>query len=184
MFWKAARQSAQLKGERYEGAIIIEAVWHKVSAATEVQREDNLVMPKILRDRHHLLQVLARDGEDELIITMLLGRKAPHAEAEVANRKVLTAYVQGDALDDNAGAKTFIAKFSAQQVQAFVTQVNDTNALHQGARPLVPGLLLLQTVAENCDARSVQMRFSVPVFADEQVTIRLLPEKKNVQMRK
>lgn len=174
MFLKAARQSARLKGERYEGAIIIEATWRKVRDIALQKREKDIAMPKILLDKHNLLKIRACDGEDELIVTMLLGRKAPQVHADVAKKKELTAFVQRDAFGAET-EKSLQLSFSAQQVQKFVTQVNDTNSLHTGDKPLVPGLLLLQSVVEHLpEAQSVKMRFSVPIFADEQVSVRVL----------
>lgn len=175
MFWKAARQSARLKGERFEGAVIVEAIWRRsVANVSDEDRED--VLPKILLDRHHLLKTRSCDGTDILDVTMLLGRKAPESNEKTAQKKELTAFVE---CTEKILNEKISLQFSAQQVYDFVTLVNDTNPLHQRKNPLVPGLLLLQKVIELVpQAQQVTMRFSLPVFADETVTIKICPEVK------
>lgn len=174
MFGKAARQLTRLKGKRYEGAVIAEAIWQHAPMKAEAN-EQKETLPEILRDKHCLLQLRAHDGADMLIVTMLLGRKAPQAKKDKSRKQELTAYVQGEALSQ--AAKSFSFVFSAQQVHEFCTAVQDTNILHQGDKPLVPGLLLLQNVVKQLPkARRIRMRFSVPVFANETVTIKICQE--------
>ena len=60
-------------------------------------------------------------------------------------------------------------QFSAAEIKDFVRQVGDTNRIHQGDCPVVPGLLLLKAVMDKYPDRDVELRFHQAVFAAETV---------------
>ena len=60
--------------------------------------------------------------------------------------------------------------FTTADVRAFVQAVDDTNPLHEGERPLVPGLLIMETVLKRLDdCKKLSMKFTMPVFAGQKV---------------
>ena len=66
--------------------------------------------------------------------------------------------------------------FSAEEVHAFVEDVGDTNPLHAGDAPLVPGLEILEASLsreEICRAARVELRFHGASFAGEMVSVQV-----------
>ena len=60
--------------------------------------------------------------------------------------------------------------FSKQEISEFVEKAGDRNPLHQGAHPIVPGLLLLERLLGDAAFRRcgrMQLRFRHPAFAEE-----------------
>ena len=55
MFRDLARMTAQLKGLRYEGALIGRAIWERRSGDTEG-------VPRVLRDQHGVMELMAADA--------------------------------------------------------------------------------------------------------------------------
>ena len=51
-------------------------------------------------------------------------------------------------------------RFSAEEVAAFISETNDDNEIHRGARPIVPGFLLAETLLERFgDCKKIRLRF-------------------------
>lgn len=160
MFRDLARMTASLKGPRYEGALIAKAVWEREHDAGAGMR--------ILRDCHGLLEVMAFDDSGRLTLTMLLGRPAPsRPSGRLARSRSLKLLVDGEP----ASAHLSLC-FSAESVYAFVQSVGDTNALHAGPKPLVPGLAILETALQGiAPVRRAELRFRGASFAGETIEL-------------
>lgn len=157
MFRNLARMTASLKGPRYEGALIAKAVWERGHDAGKGMR--------ILRDHHGLLEVMASDESGRLTLTLLLGRPAPARVVE--GGRGLTLLVDGEP----APAHLSLC-FSAESVHAFVQSVGDTNALHAGPVPLVPGLAILEAALQGiAPVRRAELRFRGASFAGETIEL-------------
>lgn len=187
MFRDLAKCTAQLKGGRYDGAVISTVVWENMPGAES--RE-----PEVLVDRHKMLRVRAVDASGRLTITMLLGRSAPLPAANGAGSvKLATTVVPAG---DTAGANATAAReqaadlpatlprelefsFTAAEILDFVTAIDDTNPLHRAeflSPPLVPGLAIVERILAACDAGRVQslaMKFTAPSFAGDNICVTL-----------
>lgn len=162
MFRDLARMTASLKGARYEGALIGRAVWQRRRGRVG----DGL---HILRDHHGLLDIVAADDSGELRLTILLGRRAPQRDERA--RRPLQMLAEG--VPDEMQLSFC---FSAEEVHAFVEDVGDTNPLHAGDAPLVPGLEILEASLsreEICRAARVELRFHGASFAGEMVLVQV-----------
>ena len=62
-----------------------------------------------------------------------------------------------------------MVSFSQEEIQAFVTDTGDTNPIHQGEHPCVPGFLILKWLLQNGMAAQgrVQIRYRSPLYAQE-----------------
>ena len=165
MFRDLARMTASLKGARYEGALIGRAVWQRRRG----RAGDGL---HILRDHHGLLEVVATDDSGELRLTMLLGRRAPQGN-DPARRAGRPLQILAEGVPDEIQLSFC---FSAEEVHAFVEDVGDTNPLHAGDAPLVPGLEILEAALsreEICRAARVELRFHGASCAGEMVSVQV-----------
>jgi len=95
MFRDLARTTAALKGKRYEGAVIAAVRWRRG------RFECQIGMPEIQKGRHGLCVLRAADESGELMLTLLLGRQAPQAEAGQPPR-VLQAVARGQGIRPSA----------------------------------------------------------------------------------
>lgn len=198
MFRDLARVTARLKGSRFEGAVIAAAEWFQLGADANVESvfdASGCAEPVILSDRHGLMRMRAFDASGTLTLTLLLGRTAPRID--VIRECRLTAVVDvncdyrlndpagvnGDSRlsdsDDSARTDAVRLRFSAAEVYAFVTSVNDTNMLHRTGRPLVPGLMIMEKLLSRPEldgCSRIRMKFTCPVFSDQDVWIDLVKE--------
>ena len=69
--------------------------------------------------------------------------------------------------------------FSKSEIFSFVSDTGDSNPIHQGEHPVVPGLLILEKLILDF-MRSFGIRFRTPLYADEPV--RLVPHKASGRM--
>ena len=100
---------------------------------------------------------------------MLLGRRAPQRDERA--RRPLQMLAEG--VPDEMQLSFC---FSAEEVHAFVEDVGDTNPLHAGDAPLVPGLEILEAALsreEICRAARVELRFHGASFAGEMVSVQV-----------
>ncbi len=164
VFRDLARCTARLKGARYEGAVIAAAEWTREGNGAELAAG---VMPDILVDRHRMMRVRAADTSGTLVITMLLGRKAPGVRT--AEDGVLHLAAEADG---RAGGDVTMA-FTQEDVRAFVHAIDDTNPLHEGVRPLVPGLLIMKKLLSLKSCKTLHMRFTVPIFVEQEVVVHI-----------
>lgn len=160
-----ARMTAQLKGPRYEGALIGRIIWERRPGDTGGKMQ-------VLRDQHGLLEVAAADLSGRLTLVMMLGHAAPARSGKGSHKeRPLTLRVDGPLPE---GPLSF--SFSAEEVHDFVRAVGDTNSLHTGEEPVVPGLLIFETALRHPALAGVsraEMRFHGAFFAGETVEIRL-----------
>jgi len=163
MFRDLARMTAQLKGPRYEGALIGRAVWERRPGDTKGR-------PEVLRDVHGLMEVMAADASGRLTLVMMLGHAAPvpkgSAGDAVHRLRLLAA--------GSAASAVISLCFSAQDVHDFVRAVGDTNPLHAGPHPVVPGLAILEAALAHpalAGAGRAELRFRGASFAGDTIEV-------------
>ena len=169
MFRDLARCTARLKGERYEGAVIAAAKWQK--GGMPGRMADGL--PDILAGRHGMMTVQAADESGTVAIKMLLFRRAPTVRM-VGEGGILRL----EARVEGVAARNVRLRFTAEDVRSFVRDVNDTNALHGGEKPLVPGLLIMERLLKQMEfitCRKVLLKYTMPVFAGQEVVVHSAP---------
>ena len=147
-----ARMLSTLRGDEYQGSVIARASWRRSSS----NGKTGLFIRKTGR---HFQQLecccAAEDGrQEQLGVTLMLGGEPPLRKESRADTSVQTGVSQ---------------QFSAAEIKTFVRQVGDTNRIHQGDCPVVPGLLLLKAVLDQYPDRDVELRFHQAVFAAETV---------------
>ncbi|WP_294158943.1 hypothetical protein [uncultured Selenomonas sp.] len=163
MFRDLARCTARLKGARYDGAVIAAATWSRQGNGAALEAD---TMPTILLDCHRMIRVQATDTSGTLTLTMLLGRKAPSVRE--ADHGVLQLTAEADGVEQG----DVRLMFTADEVRSFVHDVDDTNPLHEGTRPLVPGLLMMETLLKRLDdCKKLSMKFTTPTFVGQEVEI-------------
>lgn len=151
-----ARELSGLKGERYMGAEIAELLWCRILA--EGSREPL----RVLSERHGVLVVEVRGSEETLKVTMLLRQPGQQGPA--------SAMGNGAGIQEELKEHAVWHVFSREEISEFVEKAGDRNPLHQGVRPIVPGLLLLERLlgdAAFCGCVRMQLRFRHPAFAEE-----------------
>lgn len=148
-----ARKLSMLQGERYAGAFIIEAVWRKGSPGNP---QEPL---RILRDCHGFFTVEVWDSRWTLTVTMLLNHRKRSIPPRVIPRPCQAVETE-----------RIWHVFSAGEVTEFIAQAGDTNALHKGEHPVVPGLLMLERLLADerfRDCSRLQMKFRQAAFAGD-----------------
>ncbi|MBQ9377231.1 MAG: hypothetical protein IJU05_05485 [Schwartzia sp.] len=164
MLRELSRILAQLKGERFTGGLIAKAVWRRGDEGPEGLN--------VLRDRKTTVVACARIGDTTLTTTMLLGRLAS-PDASPTDVAADLAKKSAEDVGAEGGARPWHT-FTAEEIAAFVHDVNDVNVIHEGARPVVPGLILLEELLDTLgygDVSELSMRFMVPAFAGEPLTL-------------
>lgn len=157
------RMGTVIQGATYEGAILTQVTWKNEAGNTHDQAE-------ILQKTRHFLQLKTADASGTLIFDMLLGHSAPHKRENAPQSAQLTAEIRTASLLPH----DLTLCFSAQDILNFTQIVHDTNSLHQGVKPLVPGMLLFQHVwqaTQVAQIQSLRLRFTMPVFAEQEVII-------------
>ena len=147
-----ARNLSKLKGDRYLGALIIEAVWRRESHGEP--RE----MPRLLCRSRRFLTAETWSRSESLAVTMLLG---------CGSKAVCRAVPPHGHLPD---AEDIWRIFSTEEISEFIKQTGDTNPLHQGARPVVPGLLILESLLTEegfLGCSIVRVKFRQAAFAGD-----------------
>lgn len=104
-----------------------------------------------VRTRRNAATVTVSNATGTLVMTLLAGAPHPHAErAETIPQSALPW-----------------RSFSADEVHAFVAAMEDTNPIHQGDYPVVPGYQMLTAwLQEHRDVVSCDMRFHHAVKSD------------------
>ena len=65
---------------------------------------------------------------------------------------------------------TFWKKFSASEVEEFIRDVDDDNEIHRGARPIVPGFLIVEALLNDrrlIERKKIRLRFKQFTTVDE-----------------
>ena len=159
MLREVSRILAQLKGERFMGGLIAKAVWRR---GGEIKEAEGLT---VLRDRKDTVIACGRSGDTALTLTMLLGRFDPkELEKEIEAARAEAA--------KEAPAEMGLPwhTFTPGEVAEFVRAVNDVNTIHQGEKPVVPGLLILEQMLRTPtykEARQLTLKFVRPAFSGE-----------------
>lgn len=137
-FRELARSLSCLQGGRFAGAVIMRADWQ----VTDGERGPSPGL-QVLKDRHGLFMVRCVVDNEVLSVTMLLGRQA----------------------ENSFDLSTW--RVAATDILAFTADVGDTNWIHQGERPVIPGLLLMEKLLAKCPAatRQLSLRFYHAMFA-------------------
>ena len=100
-----------------------------------------------VRTRRNAATVTVSDTTGTLVMTLLAGAPHPHEE-------------HTEAIPQNASPWR---SFSADEVHAFVDAMDDTNPIHQGNCPVVPGYQMLTAWLQDHRAVvSCDMRFHLP----------------------
>lgn len=157
------RMGTVIQGTTYEGAILTQVTWENKSGDTHNQAA-------ILQKTSRFLQLKTADASGTLIFDMLLGHSAPRKRENAPQIAQLTAEIQSASTLPH----DLTLCFSAQDILDFTQIVHDTNSLHQGTKPLVPGMLLFQhawQAAQDGQMQSLRLRFTMPVFAEQEVII-------------
>lgn len=141
---------AGLQGERYCGAVIMRAEWWK-----SCETEQVLPGRKILQDRHGLMTVRCCCRQEILQVTMLLGHE----------RERLSVHARSKSVGGLPHAEP--CNISVAEVREFTAAVGDTNAIHQGQNPIIPGLLLMERLLErqSDSEKKLSLRFVHAMFA-------------------
>lgn len=135
---------ASLRGERLERAVIVRAEW---SSGHETAGDAACT---VLKDRHELVTVCCRTDKEQLLVTMLCGR--PKRQNEAAGQ---SAEAVGNML------------FTADAICSFVQAVGDTNRIHQGTCPVIPGMMLMEALLAGLPAgtKTLRIRFLHAAYA-------------------
>ena len=163
MLREVSRILAQLKGERFMGGLIAKAVWRR---GGEMKEPEGLT---VLRDRKDTVIACGRVGEISLTLTMLLGRFDP----KDLKKEIEAARAEAAKEEAPTSGKPWHT-FTPGEVAEFVQAVNDVNTIHQGEKPVVPGLLILERLLQTPgyeDASSLTLKFIRPAFSGEALTI-------------
>ncbi len=163
MLREVSRILAQLKGERFMGGLIAKAVWRQ---GGEMKEPEGLT---VLRDRRDTVVACGRIGDTSLTLTMLLGRFNP----KDIEKEIAAARAEAAKEAPGTGGRPWHT-FTPQEVAEFVRAVNDVNTIHQGERPVVPGLLILEQLLQTSDykgASNLTLKFVRPAFSGEALTI-------------
>ena len=139
-----AKITAKLKDGKYDGVMIIKARWERIECNDSYE-------PDIVKETKRMLVCQACYHNQRLSTTMLLN----------------------PAMDNTLPAGDFPKEamnscwhtFTRQEVLDFVEAVGDTNPIHRTEQPVVPGLLLLETIKaglpENLDVLELSFRNAV-----------------------
>ena len=141
---------AGLQGERYRGAVIMRAEWWKQSGQGPL-----VPAREILQDRHGLMTVRCCCQQEVLQVTMLLGHVQKKTQAVPQSE---SKWLLPDAE---------VVAISAMEIREFTAAVGDTNAIHQGQNPIIPGLLLMERLLNRQadDRRKLSLRFVHAMFS-------------------
>jgi len=138
---------SKLQGKRWEGAIITRAKWRRRDNAEASK------LPEVLANRHGMVKIRCRGFGEELMVMLLCHHAISTAD------KILAANREAE-----QGEELF---FPVETIRQYTAEVQDTNYLHQGDNPVVPGLLILERMLESCPAavQNISLRFSCAAYA-------------------
>lgn len=142
-----ARITAKVKGKQYDGAMIIKAVWQK----EDLPDNDE---PEIIKENRKMLVCKAVYHGESLNVTMLLNYDG-------TVKKVIKNHNEYDI--------KLCQSFTLEDVWEFVDSVGDTNPIHQGNQPVVPGLLLMEYIKNKLptSVKKLELSFRNAIFANE-----------------
>ncbi len=160
-----AKILSELQGDEYIGSVIGGIVFRSCG-------EGPLGMT-ILRKTAGFCKVSCRgcisENYYEMEVTILLkGRRQPEKETGA----LAVANDTGIKNEKDFGTslnKDSVMSFSDDEVHEFVSDVGDTNYIHQGPNPIVPGMEILEFLYRNNPSEKINLRFRYPVRAGEKI---------------
>lgn len=142
-----AKITAKVKGKQYDGAMIIKAVWKKEALPDNDE-------PEIIKENRKMLVCKAVYNGESLTVTMLLNYGGT---------------VKNIIKNNNEYNIKLRQSFTREDVLDFVESVGDTNPIHQGNQPIVPGLLLMEYIKNNLpiSLTKLELSFRNAIFVNE-----------------
>ncbi len=159
-----AKILSELQGDEYIGSVIGGIVFRSCG-------EGPLGMT-ILRKTAGFCKVSCRgcisENYYEMEVTILLkGRRQPEKSETISAAEDEAIKTDGS-LEISMNQDTPIC-FSDDEVHEFVSDVGDTNYIHQGPNPIVPGMEILEFLYLNKPSEKINLRFRHPVRAGEKI---------------
>lgn len=157
-----AKVLSELKGDEYIGSVIGGIVLRECG-------EGPLGL-EILRKTAGFCKVSCRccmkEKYYEMEVTILLKGRPKKERAETSLR------AEPEKTQDEPEPKInkdFSLSFTDDEVHEFVSDVGDTNDIHQGEKPIVPGMEILEYLCLNNSWEKINLRFRHPVRAGETI---------------
>ena len=133
----------------YKSFVIIEATFRRGTFEAGVE---------ILKNHASMALLRARSLEAELLVKMI----RPRREIKPAlGLRVLSS-------------EKIWRIFTAQEISSFVEEIGDRNQIHQLNPPIVPALLILETICAAVQKNFVKLKFKNFVTAGEPLTLRVV----------
>lgn len=95
----------------------------------------------------------------------------PSAELTLYAMKYVNTRSEKKIPPDNIRKYSDTISFSKDMINKYLTASGDTNPIHFGAKPIVPGLLMLSEILNQFPVSDVSVRFYHSVFADENIYV-------------
>lgn len=151
---KLIRALSEFNGPTYDGAVMARAVIKASSLKAETYGTRPI---KLAPPRMGIIE--AYGGDDTLTVTLLrpLVRAEGEMPEEVPQGEKLVSFV----IDKNA-------------INAYLDAVDDTNSIHRGEHPVVPGLCMVKRLWQELKKPlpvNWDVKFKMPAFADEVIDV-------------
>ena len=116
---------------------------------------------EILKTHAAMILIRVRSSEAELLIKMIRPRKEIQA---TFGSRIQTA-------------EKIWRVFTASEVSEFTAAVGDQNKIHQFNPPIVPGLLILETICATFPTKSFKVKFKNFITAGEPLSLQVVENK-------
>ena len=115
---------------------------------------------EILKNHAAMILIRVSSSEAELLIKMIRPRKKISATfgSRIQSEKIWRI-------------------FTASEVSDFAEAVGDKNKIHQLKPPIVPGLLILETICAAFEANSIKLKFKNFITAGEPLSLQVVGNK-------
>ena len=151
---KLIRALSEYNGPTYDGAVMAKAAIR----ATDLSNGEYLTRPvKMAPPRMGVMEAY-REGAASLTVTLLrpLVRAGEMPEVVPQGEKLLSLVIDKD------------------EINAYLDAVNDTNSIHRGDNPVVPGLCMVERLWRELDKPmplNWDVKFKMPAFAGETIDV-------------
>lgn len=151
---KLIRALSEYNGLTYDGAVMAKAAIR----ATDLSNGEYLTRPvKMAPPRMGVMEAY-REGAASLTVTLLrpLVRAGEMPEVVPQGEKLLSFVIDKD------------------EINAYLDAVNDTNSIHRGDNPVVPGLCMVERLWRELDKPmplNWDVKFKMPAFAGETIDV-------------
>lgn len=136
-----------------------------VMAEAVIERGDFQSSLNVLIDRKNLTVVEIADEEMRLNVKLFFPAHPPHVPCREPS------------IDRSSAPRGAMWKvFSTEEVAAFIAAVDDDNEIHRGARPIVPGFLIIETLLNDprlIEHKKIRLRFKQFTAVDEKLYLTL-----------